>query len=1061
MEDVMRVLKILLLLIILLNFFNIITYAESSYPEWNNNPEIFQINREPPHASLMPFSTLEQALEGNYENSPYYVSLNGTWKFHWAKNPLERPVNFYREDYDVNSWNEIQVPSNWQLQGYDYPIYTNIVYPWVGYERPKPPFAPTLYNPVGSYKRTFVLPKRWRDREIFISFQGVESAFYLWINGRYVGYSEDSRSPAEFNITRYIREGENTVAVEVYRWSDGSWLEDQDAIRLSGIYRDVYLYSTPKVHIRDFSVITDLDKNYKDAELKIRFHIRNYSNNKVLGYKLEYALYDRENRLAFREPVSSDITIEKDQEIVLSSRKLVKNPLKWSAEYPDLYTLVLILKDSKNNILELESCKIGFRKFEIKENQMLLNGRPIVFKGVNRHEIDPDTGKYVSKESMLQDIILMKRFNINAVRTSHYPNHPYWYDLCDKYGIYVIDEANIESHGAISEGVPGSDPRWTSACLDRVKNMVERDKNHPSVLIWSLGNEAGYGENFKKMADWIRKNDPTRLIHYEGYNEIADIESHMYAKVEEVEAYGILGNAKPYILCEYSHAMGNSVGNLFKYWDVIERYPNLQGGFIWDWVDQALRWKIPGRPDEYFFAYGGDWGDKPNDGNFCANGLVFPDRNIQPELWEVKRIYQNIGVKEINILIGKVKIINKYLFTSLSAFECSWELLEDDKVIQKGKIRDLNIPPLSEKIVTISFKKPKTKPNTEYWLNVRFSLKEDTLWAPKGYEVAREQFNIPFETPKPKVMSLSEMPSLDVKESKKDVVIVGKDFQVIFDKDKGTISSYKCKGRMLLRSGPIPNFWRAPLDNDRGNGMPVRTGVWRDAGEKRRVESFKMSNIKNKAVTIDISFLLPTANRSKYRVFYTVYGSGDIVLESALIPGDNLPEIPVIGMMLSLPKEFKNIKWYGRGPWENYCDRNRGSDIGVYSSTVEEQFVPYLRPSENGNKTDVRWVSLTDENGFGLLAIGMPKLEISALYYKPEDLERARHPYELKPRDEIILRLNYRQMGVGGDDSWGARPHPEFTIYPDRSYTYRFRLRPLSGPLESPMEISKQYISLK
>ncbi|MGC8716408.1 MAG: glycoside hydrolase family 2 TIM barrel-domain containing protein [bacterium] len=1020
---------------------------DKNYPEWNNNPEVFRINKEPPHTQLMPFE--------EFIRSTNYISLNGKWRFHWAKNPEERPKEFYKEDYDVSRWIELPVPSNWQLYGYDYPIYTNITYPWTGYEQPKPPFAPTVYNPVGSYRRTFTIPDNWREREIFISFQGVESAFYLWINGRFVGYSEDSRTPAEFDITDYVEfSKENSLSVEVYRWCDGSWIEDQDAIRLSGIYRDVYLFSTPKVHMRDFKVITDLDNEYKDGELYVKVDIVNYGDEKS-SYIVEAMLYDSNKKYVFDKPIIMNVS-SIDKRLSVEGKRFVPNPLKWSAEYPNLYTLVLTLKDQYGNLIESESCRVGFRRFEIKDGKMLINGKRIMFKGVNRHELDPDTGKVMTKDRMIQDIKLMKQFNINAVRTSHYPNHPLWYDLCDEYGIYVIDEANLESHGAIFDGVPGSDPRWMDACIDRVRNMVERDKNHPCILIWSLGNEAGQGDNFKRMSEWVHQNDPTRPVHYEGYNEVADIESHMYAKVEVVEEYGRSGSKKPYILCEYAHAMGNSVGNLFQYWEVFERYPNLHGGFIWDWVDQSLKWPIPNRKEEYYFAYGGDWGDVPNDGVFCADGLVFPDRTIQPELWEVKKVYQNIAIEGIELARGEIRIKNKFLFTNLNSFRCTWRLFEDDRLLQEGDI-DLDIEPFESKIVKIPFRKPIIKPAAEYWLNISFTLKEETKWAPMGHEIAKEQLKLPFENRKSEVADMSKIPEIKISESDNEIVIEGKDFSIIFDKQKGTIISYRYRDRELIKDGPIPNFWRAPIDNDRGNGMPVRLQTWHYAGKNRQIRETISERIGNKGIRIKVDMTIPTTNESQYRSNYTIFGSGDVIIENTLIPGNDLPEIPEVGMIMSLPEGFENITWYGRGPQENYWDRNTGADVGVYRGTVTDQFVPYLRPQETGNKTDVRWITLTDDEGFGLIIIGMPLTEVNVLHYTPEDLENANHPYELTKRKETILRVNYKQMGVGGDNSWGARTHPEFTLYADRAYSYKFTIKPISKDA-NPMEVSRENI---
>ncbi|WP_422449137.1 glycoside hydrolase family 2 TIM barrel-domain containing protein [Thermoanaerobacterium sp. DL9XJH110] len=1263
---------ILVILVFLLTNLCIPVFAMPSdgVKEWDGNPEKFEVNTEPPHATFIPFADVETALERDREKSPYYMSLNGLWKFHCSDNPASRPADFYKEDYDVSGWDEIKVPSNWQLEGYDYPIYTNITYPWRGYENPSPPKAPTVYNPVGSYRRTFTIPESWAGREVFLSFQGVSSAFYVWVNGQEVGYDEDSFTPSEFNITKYLKPGENTLAVEVYRWSDASWMEDQDFIRLSGIFRDVYLYSTPKVHIRDFRVRTDLDDQYQDATLNIKVDVRNLGAAEPDAYKVEAMLYDAAKQPVFAEPVVMDVAFNGQQEVSVEKNQFVENPLKWSAEEPNLYTLVLSLKDSTGAITETAGCRLGFREFKIENGQMKLNGRPIMFKGVNRHEIDPDTGKTMTKERMLEDILLMKRYNINAVRTSHYPNDPYWYDLCDEYGIYLIDEANLESHGA-SGTLPKSDPKWTAACIDRMRSMVERDKNHPSVLIWSLGNEAGNGDNFGAMADWARQADPTRLIHYEGDNRWADVESRMYSSVEYVESYGKSGNQKPFILCEYAHAMGNSVGNLYQYWDVMEKYPNLQGAFIWDWVDQALRWPtpvkkslfdkstnqfkaemfgelqdgkegkalkgyallpnepalnitgkaltleawvkpeitntdnviiakgdsqfalkytsnylgqnrsviefyiydkdIPGQwtqwvaavtdvptdwfgnwhhvagtydgtmlklyidgelkaakettakitentypvgigrdvernrsfnglidkvriynralsleelnndtrlPDENtvlwmdfdevreesyeqkeYFAYGGDWGDNPNDGNFCANGLVFPDRTVQPELYEVKKVYQNVAIKAVDLVNGQIKIENEYLFTNLNAFNVTWKLMEDDKVIDEGELPRLDIEPLTSRVVTIPFEKPQMKPGAEYWLNISFTLPEATSWAPAGHEIAREQFKVPFEVADAPVLDTSEMPALDVGEADEEITIEGQDFTIVFDKAKGTISSFTYNGKQILKEGPVPNFWRAPNDNDKGNGMPGRTATWRYAGKNRQINNVTVTRLADNIVRITVNATLPTTSPSDYKTTYTIYGSGDVVVKNTLIPGTGLPEIPEIGNILTLPEEFENITWYGRGPQENYWDRNTGADVGVYSGTVDEQFIPYLEPQETGNKTDVRWVTLTNDEGVGLLAVGMPLLEVNALHYTPEDLSTASHPYKLVRRDDITLRLNYRQMGVGGDNSWGARPHPEFTLYADKPYSYSYRLKPVTAA-SSPMVLSKQTVTV-
>jgi len=1016
--------------------------------EWNNKPDIFQVNRLSAHATLMPYPDVASALVGNPTESPYYFSLNGTWKFYIADKPSEQPVTFYEDDADVSGWGNIQVPGAWQTQGYDYPIYTNVTYPWTGRENPSPPQAPTVYNPVGSYRREFTVPQDWSGREIFLSFQGIGSAFYVWINGEYVGYGEDSYTPKEFDVTDLLRTGSNNISVEVYRWSDGSWLEDQDMIRLSGIFRDVYLFSTPAVHIADFHYITDLDGSYTDAELTVEATLNHYLQNAPTGYSVVAEVFD-----SYHSPIASfplgTADFDSGNEIHLTQSTTVSSPNLWSAEHPDLFTLVLTLKDADGNTVETESCKLGFREFELGGGQMKLNGKPILFKGVDRHEMDPVKGNAIDYDRMVQDITIMKRFNINAVRTSHYPNNPHWYDLCDQYGIYVIDETNLESHG-VRDVLPASKTEWRANCLDRIQSMVERDKNHPCVLIWSLGNEAGSGSNFQAMADWARQNDPTRLVHYEGYNQVADIQSYMYSSVESVAQYGASGNTKPLILCEYAHAMGNSVGNLYQYWDAIEKYPNLQGAFIWDFVDQALY-------HGQWLAYGGDWGDNPNDGNFCANGIISADRTLQPEIYEVKKVYQNIKASPADLLTGQIKITNFNLFTNVNAFSGAWQLMEDDETINSGTLSgsDMDIDPLASKTVTIDFDRPNLNAGAEYWLNLSFKLKNNELWADAGHEVASAQFKIPYETPEAAAFDTTGLPSLTVTESRDSILVRNADLEIVFDKQAGKILSYIYQGAALLDDGPIPNFWRAPNDNDNGNGMPTRCGTWRNAGKNRTVTGMILKRVSDRHIQIPVNFSYPTSTKSYGNILYDIYGDGTITVSVTLLPGSTqLPEIPEIGMLLMLPSEFDQITWYGRGPAENYWDRKTGSNIGVYHSNVEDFFIPYIEPQETGNRKDVRWVSLTNQSGNGLLAVGLPELEFNALRYTPQELESKAHPYELVPSNSIVLRLNYHQMGVGGDNSWGAKPHPEFTLYTNKVYSYRFRLSPVT-PSQSAMCMSK------
>ncbi|MBA4492901.1 glycoside hydrolase family 2 TIM barrel-domain containing protein [Paenactinomyces guangxiensis] len=1028
--------------------------------EWSNKPETFQVNRESAHATLMLYKDIKSAIKDEPAESPYFKSLNGKWRFHWSKNPGERPVDFYKEEIKVNHWDEIPVPSNWQLEGYGKPIYLNQEYPWSGYEPANPPHAPAKYNPVGSYRREFTIPGDWKDRQVFISFQGVKSAFYVWVNGQKVGYGEDSYTPDEFNITRYLKKGKNTLAVEVYQWSDGSYLENQDMIDLSGIFRDVYLYSTPNIHMQDLTVRTDLDQKYQDARLNVKVDVKKYNHGKKESskpYKIEAMLYGPDNKPVFAEPVSMNVLLNGRSEVAAETDQLVKNPLKWSAEHPNLYTLVLSLKNDSGKTIEIESTKVGFREFELKDGQMKINGKPIVFRGVNRHEMDPYKGQVMTRERMIQDIKLMKKFNINAVRTAHYPNDPLFYKLADQYGLYIMDEANLELHDG-RKIISGSDPQWTAAYLDRIRNVVERDKNHPSVLIWSLGNEAGSGENWEKMADWARQHDPTRLVHYQGQNSIADIQGIFYPSVETVENYGKSGSQKPLVLTEYEHAMGNSLGNMSHYWKVIDKYPNLQGGFIWDWVDQALWWPPNSKYKEGYFSYGGDW-DKndPTDGIFSNNGLVLPDRTIQPELHEVKRTHQEVEVEAVDLKKGIVKIKNEYLFTNVNAFQATWELKADDKVIQRGNLSNLNVEPLTAKEVTLPLKQPVLKPGAEYWLNISFTLPEGTSWAPKGHEVARQQFKLPFGTPEAPELDPEKMPSLHVDNLDKQATVKGKDFEVVFDKEKGTVSSFKYNGKEMFKTGPVPNFWRPPSDNDTFNGMKERTGTWRDAGRNMKVEEVTVRKINDKAVQIRVNATLPTLKESRYKATYIVYGSGDIVVRSTLAPGKGLPEIPAVGMELTIPEEFENFSWYGRGPQENYWDRNTGADVGVYKSTVDEQFFPYIKPQESGNKTDVRWATLTNKSGTGLIISGQPLLEISALHYTEENIENVRHPNELTRQKDITLNINYKQMGVG--NSWSETALPEYMLYADKPYSYIYRLKPITKKL-SPMELSKKQVKL-
>ncbi|NQT02112.1 MAG: DUF4981 domain-containing protein [Planctomycetes bacterium] len=1023
--------------------------AETSLtkPDWEN-PDVVGINKEPGHCTLIPYSGIETALKADRKASRFYKSLNGNWKFHWVNKPADRPLDFYKPDYDISTWKLIPVPSNWQMHGYGIPIYLNVPYPFPA----NPPYIPHDYNPVGSYRRRFTISNDWKDRRIFLHFDGVKSAFYLWINGQKVGYSQDSMTPAEFNITQYLKSGENILSVEVYRWSDGSYLEDQDMWRLSGIYRNVYLFAAPQVHINDFFVRTDLDDSYTDATLMIRPKISNYTNQNIEGWTVEAQLYDPNKEPVLTKPLTRTVSSiineqypQRDNVKFALLEQKISNPRKWSAEFPNLYTLVLSLNDAEGKTVEAESCRVGFRKVEIKDGQLLVNGRSIKLFGVNRHEHDPDHGRAIPVSQMIQDIKLLKQNNINAVRTSHYPDDPTWYDLCDEYGIYLIDEANLESHGL--KGYLSNVPGWHNAFVERAVRMVERDKNHPSVIIWSLGNETGCGPNHAAMSAWIKDYDSTRPIHYEGAAgdpvdyPYVDMISRMYARIPEIIRLATNPNDnRPMVLCEYAHAMGNSVGNLKEYWDAIRTHKRLIGGFIWDWADQGLRKKSP--DGQEFWAYGGDFGDKPNDGNFCCNGLVQPNRKPNPSLYEVKKVYQRLHVLPVDILAGKFHIYNEYDFLNLDFTDIRCELSADGRVIQKGTLPKLSLAPGAKRELQLNFKEPDLQPDTEYWIKIFFTLADDTLWARRGHILAWDQFKVPFDVPPAPVVDPNTMPSLTLKETAQNITITGDDFELMFGTESGSLESYVFNEKQLIASAMVPNFWRVPIDNDEGNNMPERLGSWRNAGPDRTVNTVNAEQLKPQVVRITTEAAIPVGTNSTCKTIYTVYGSGDIIVDSNFAPhGDNLPDLPRFGMQMAVPARFNKLTWFGRGPHENYWDRKTGAALGLYTGNVNELIHRYVRPQENGNRSDVRWMALTDANSVGLVAVGMPTIDISAWPFTMQDLEDAKHIHEPPQGDTITVNLDYKQMGVGGDDSWGAQTHPEYTL-PAKPYHYRLRLMP-------------------
>ncbi|MEU9328769.1 glycoside hydrolase family 2 TIM barrel-domain containing protein [Streptomyces canus] len=1232
-------------------------HAAEGAPEWSGAIDLFRVGTQPPHTTLMPYADVGQALAADRTRSPYRLSLDGTWKFAYADRPSDRDTDFYRTDVDDTDWDTIPVPSVWQVHGYDFPIYINITYPWWGPnglgEEAQPPAAPTRYNPVGQYRRTFTVPKDWSGRRTFLHFEGVKSAHYVWINGELVGYHEDSYTPAEYDITPHLKPGTNQIAVEVYRYSDGDWLEDQDMIRLSGIFRSVYLYSTPAVHLRDFKLDTPIGDDYTSAELSVTASVRDYGGGNRGRYTVETQLYDSGGHAVWSRPLQQAVALDSGDETTVQAAKAVPAPKLWSAEHPNLYTAVLRLRDPAGKVIETLSHRVGLREFALKDGLMRINGKPVSFRGTNRHEMHPDRGTALTRADLVKDITIIKRLNINSVRTSHYPNNPLWLELADEYGLYLVDETNLETHGIRGE-YPGNHPDWSAACVARAQNMVHRDKNHASVVIWSLGNEAGGGSTFVNMRDWIKSYDTTRVVQYEGDDRptISDIRSEMYESPARVEQRAKdTSDTRPYVMIEYCHAMGNSNGNFKKYWDIVRRYPVLQGGWIWDFVDQSLSEPVPVRqvltesgpgalkgevlpasarfdrdkgvsgatvfardesldltgsltleawvtpkvtgyhqpivakgdtqyalkqsgrtleffiygggqwitaswalPDDWtgrehhvagvfdaaagtltlhvdgqvratrtttqrpssntaplalavdvdnptrefsgtirrarvygrglsaaelasdsrgpgdegvrfwfdaatvglsekrpaqktFFAFGGDWGDNPNDGAFVADGIVTADRGHTGKAAEVKQIYQAVNASWA--ADGSVTLTNEHLFTNLRELDGSWTLSADGKVVQRGKLtRDqLNLAPLSSKDITVPYKLPSAPvPGTEYFLQLSFTTKESTPWARAGFEVAKQQLAVDADSPAVTPVPLAKVPAVTYEDASGQVTVTGKDFSVAVDKSSGTITSYKAHGTRLLTSGPVPNFWRAPIDNDHGNGQHTRNQTWRDAGTNRKVTDVSVRALRDRAVEIKVSGTLPTTTESAYTTTYTVFGNGEIKVDNTLHPGaSSLPYIPEVGTILFLPRRLDRLHYYGRGPEENHWDRNNGTDVGLYSGTVAEQWTPYIRPQENGNKTDVRWAALTGRDGVGLLVSGEPLLEVNASHFTPEDLSGGvRHDYQLTPRDAVVLRVNHRQMGVGGDNSWGAHTHDEYKLFANRDYSYTYRLRPLT-----------------
>lgn len=1052
-------------------FLLLAAFFAADAPDWED-PAVVGRNKEKPRATSFPFPDVHSALTTPRDRSPYVLSLNGDWRFHWVGKPDDRPRGFERDDYDVSRWGAIPVPSCWEIHGYGIPIYTNIRYPFPA----DPPRIDHAYNPVGSYRTSFRVPDLWKGRAVFIRFGGVYSAFYVWLNGRMVGYSEDSKDPAEFHLTPCLREGMNTLAVEVYRWSDGSYLEDQDMFRFSGIFRDVSLFSTPLVHLRDVFVRTDFDARLENARLSATCTVRNFLGEHSRPQNIDIQIYDARRRPVRVRPVTNGRAGDPGDDFSIATPAIppgeerdvrlevqLDRPDKWSAEEPNLYTALFVLRDA-GQVLEVRSFDVGFRKIEWRKDGFFVNGARVMLKGANRHEHDPDTGRTISVERMIQDITLMKRHNLNTVRCSHYPNDARWYDLCDRFGLYVVDEANIESHGMgySLEHSLGNNPAWRMAHLDRTERMVHSQKNHPCVVMWSLGNEAGPGVNFEAAAALVRSLDPARPVHYERYNQVADIDSTMYPSVEDLDRIGRQKADKPFFVCEYAHAMGNAVGNLREYWEVFERHPRLIGGCIWDWVDQGLRKYTDEEPAadgkrRWFWAYGGDFDDHPNDGPFCCNGLVLPDRTVTPKLLEVKKVYQYVTFERVDLPNGRIRVRNKYALNNLSAFAGRWQLTEDGRAIQEGTFDPPQVLPTQEAEIALRVGKPKLRAGAEYFLRVSLHLREPTPWADRGHEVAWEQFAVPYEVPPAPLIPLHGR--LTVEEGADRITVSGEQLSVVVGRRSGVIESLSYNNTEMIarESGPRLNVMRAFTDNDKWF-----EGAFYDAGlsqltHRPRGVTVEPCGPHAARLAIEMDCLGLKGIGLRHGCAYTILGDGTIIADNVFEAVGSLPPLPKLGVVLTLPAAFENLTWLGRGPGESYPDRKTSADVGLWSGTVAEQFQEYVRPQENGNKEEVRWAVLSDAEHRGLMVVADGPLAITASHFTAKDLDDSRHKngqprkfVRLRPRGDIILCLDAQQMGLGGA-SCGPPPTQEYQCRP-RRVDFRYVLRPYDGSFEGARE---------
>ena len=1018
------------------------TAAFAQNNEWRD-PNVNQINRAPMHTNYFAYPNEDSALKGCKESVENYMSLNGTWKFFWVKNADMRPTDFYQVNYNDKGWDDMKVPGLWELNGYGDPIYVNVGYAWRSQFKNNPPEVPIENNHVGSYRKEITIPADWKGKEIFAHFGSVTSNMYLWVNGQFVGYSEDSKLEAEFNLTKYLKPGKNLIAFQVFRWCDGTYLEDQDFLRACGVARDCYLYTRNKKYIQDIRITPDLDAQYKDATLDIAL--------KLIGNgSVDLKLIDK----AGKEIATSSVKGSGN----ISTSMSISNPLKWTAETPNLYTLIATLKDG-NNVSEVIPFKVGFRKIELKNSQVLVNGQPVLFKGVNRHEMDPDRGYFVSRERMLQDIKIMKQFNINAVRTCHYPDNNLWYELCDQYGLYVVAEANVESHGmGYKEETLAKNPLYAKAHLERNQRNIQRGYNHPSIIFWSLGNEAGFGPNFEACYKWIKNEDKTRPVQFEqaGTNDYTDIYCPMYLNYEKSEKYCQGNIDKPLIQCEYAHAMGNSQGGFKEYWDLIRKYPKYQGGFIWDFVDQSLRWEKNGIP---FYAYGGDWNRYDgSDNNFMNNGLISPDRKPNPHMYEVGYIQQSIWATPVDLVNGVINVYNENFFRDLSSYYAEWSLVANGEVIQTGLLQDLNVNPQQTKQVKLNYTIDGICPEKELLLNIAFKLKKAETLLPAGHVVAKNQLTVrPYKAPKLEIANKQQTNIAVVPPTIKDndryyLIVEGEDFRLDFERADGFLCRYDVKGlSMLKEDGKLtPNFMRAPTDNDiAAKRQKEKHTTWKNVDLKLKSLTHKM---ENDMAVIDAEYAMESV-KAKLYLTYIINNEGTIKVTQKMVTDKSAEVMDMyrFGMQMQMPKQLDQINYYGRGPIENYADRNNVTDIGNYKQTVAEQFYSYIRPQENGSKTDIRWWKQMNKGGNGLMFISEAPFTASALHYSIESLDdgtkkEQRHSEFVQPVDYTNLCIDKIQMGLGCVNTWGAVPLEKYRI-PYADYEFSFIMKPIQSNL--------------